>query len=88
MKTTSNSYIAPSPPIHIEQQIVEQMATEEHTNTSETSHSEHSLQPYELAEASLGGEVFATQQRAVILIIINAIAIGVYLHSVVLEQPI
>ena len=77
----TNSHFAPPPPIHIEQQI-RTMATEEHTNSSETSHSEHSLQPYELAEASLGGEVFATQQRAVILIIINSLLLLVFIYTV------
>ena len=55
---------------------------DEHTNTIETSHSEHSLQPYDLAEVSLVGEVFAAQQRAVILVVINAIMLLIFIYTV------
>ena len=84
---SASANIAPPPPIQIEQPIRATITdtvqtTEEHTNTAETSHSEHSLQPYDLAEASLVGEVFAAQQRAVILIIVNALLLLVFIYTV------
>lgn len=51
-------------------------------DTAETSLSEHSLQPYSLAEVSLVGEVFNAQQRAVVLMVVNAILLAIFIYTV------
>lgn len=67
------------PPSPANPTVHDVQSTEEYTHTAETS---HSVQPYELAEASLIGEVFAAKQRAVLLVVFNAILLLIFIYTV------
>ena len=59
----------------------DQPMSREQTNPTERSLSEYSYQTNDLAEVSLVGEVFASQQRAAILMIVNAILLAIFIYA-------